>query len=94
MPDYHGNPYPDVVDPPKEPPPRPKTNAGDGIELPVFKVDTTRLPPNRILVQPKIRNVFEKLLPGTGVTVTETKKGSKKTVGRVLFIPVFWDLRW
>jgi hypothetical protein len=94
MPDYHGNPFPDVIDPPSQSPPPPKMNDDDGVKLATFKVDTTRPPPNRLLVQPQIRNVFEKLLPGTGVTETESNKGSKKTVGRVLFIPVFWDLRW
>lgn len=94
MPDYHGNPFPDVIDPPSQPPPTPEMDDDDGVKLTTFKVDTTRPPPNRLFVQPQIRNVFESFLPGTGVTVTETKKGSKKTVGRILFIPVFWDLHW
>ncbi|MEJ6604315.1 MAG: hypothetical protein QNL51_17275 [Opitutaceae bacterium] len=78
MPDYHGNPFPNVIDPPSQSPPPPKMDDDDGVKLATFRVDTTRPPPNRILVQPLIRNVFEKLLPGTGVTVTETNKGSKK----------------
>ena len=91
--DYHKNPFPHVIEKSERPVAVEKAKE-DAIDLPSFEVNTTRLPPNRLLVQPKTRNVIESWIPGTGVTVTETKKGSLRTVGRILFIPVFWDLSW
>lgn len=91
--DYHKNPFPHVIEKSDRPVAVSKAR-GDAINLPSFEVNTTRLPPNRLLVQPATRNVIESWIPGTGVTVTETKRGSRRTVGRILFIPVFWDLSW
>ncbi len=87
--DFHGQPFPDVV----EAPPPAAMPDSDVATLPEFKVDTTRLPPNRIFVQSQHRNVVERLLPGTGVNVTETRYG-RRTVGRLFFVPVFFNLNW
>ena len=90
LPDYHGNPFPAVV----EPPPAPRFEPDpDVVTLEPVTIDTTRLPLQSFLVTPDHRNVIERLLPGTGVTVTETKYG-KRTVGRLLCIPVLFNLNW
>lgn len=91
--DYHGERFPDVVEPPSVPPSAGPAD-GNTVELPAVKVNTTRLPLSRLLVVPETRNVVERWLPGTGVTVTRTKSGAEKTVGRLFFIPVYWHLNW
>ncbi len=72
MTDYHGNAFPDVVTPPTPSPTPSEMKDEDGVKLEEFRIDTTRLPLNRIFVTPQKRNVIETFLPGTGVTVTET----------------------
>ena len=90
LPDYHGEPFPEVVAPPSPPAPAPDP---DVVTLDPVTVDTTRLPLESFLIKPDNRNLIERLIPGTGVTVTETKYG-KRTVGRLLFIPVLFNLNW
>lgn len=92
IPDYHGNPFPEVVDPPPPPPPEPEVDP-DVVQLAPVTVDTTKLPTEGYLKTPKTRNIIERYIPGTGVTVNDTKYG-RRTVGRVLFIPVFFNLNW
>ncbi len=90
LPDYHGQPFPEVVAPPPPPPPAPDPNV---VELEPVTVDTTRLPIERLLTTPQKRNVIESLLPGTGLTVTDTRYG-RRTVGRLFFVPVYFNLNW
>ena len=63
MPDYHSNPFPDVIDSPSQSPPPPEMDDDDGVKLATFKVDTTRPPPNRLLVQPQIRTKASRPFP-------------------------------
>lgn len=93
MPDYHGDPFPDVIDPPPSPPAPKLESDSDVLKLDPITVDTTRLPSFKLPKPPKTRNLIERLIPGTGVTVTDTKYG-RRTVGRILFIPIFFDLNW
>gem|GEM_PF-1155687 len=41
---------------------------------------------------PETRNVIEKLLPGTGTDVKILPGGGKRTIGRIFFVPVLFDL--